>query len=440
MTFRLPSRFARLAPSLALASFLLVSACATDPVRQPAPIETGQTRPDNRPDRPDRGIEEDGLEGIHEDEGITAAENVPEANPGYFTPEFMGGQDIFRIGVLLPFSHPNSGVREEAEGMLAGIEMALFDHGADNMLLLPKDTAGSQSQTVSMAESALREGADVILGPLFGTNIAALNRQGVTSGTQVIGFSNDRDVAGGNTWLASITPEEEVAALVDHAVSQGYRQFAYFGPQSDIGQRIETALQREATRVGGRVAATGFYPASTQSPDSEARYIANAVNSAQQSGSPVAILIPERGTQLRRVAPLLSYYGMSRRAQMMGLSGWDDTAIWREPSLRGGWFVAPPRGDVQAFNTKFQRIYGRGPSSLAATAYDAASLVAQLGADGEVTRGELSSEDGFVGINGLFRFDKQGTTQRRLSVYEISGSDGAVEVRRAAESFDPGIS
>ncbi|WP_018149266.1 penicillin-binding protein activator [Henriciella marina] len=440
MTFRLPSRFARLAPSLALASFLLVSACATDPVRQPAPIETGQARPDTRPDRADRGVDEEGLDGIHEGEGITAAENVPEANPGYFTPEFMNGRDLFRIGVLLPFSHPNSGVREEAEGMLAGIEMALFDHGAENMLILPKDTAGSQSQTVSMAESALREGADVILGPLFGTNIAALNRQGVTSETQVIGFSNDSNVAGGNTWLASITPEEEVAALVDHAVSQGYRQFAYFGPQSDIGQRIETALQREATRVGGRVAATGFYPATTQSPDSEARYVANAVNSAQQSGSPVAILIPERGTQLRRVAPLLSYYGMSRRAQMMGLSGWDDTAVWREPSLRGGWFVAPPRDDVQAFNTKFQRIYGRGPSSLAATAYDAASLVTQLGADGEVTRDELASEDGFVGINGLFRFNGQGTTQRRLSVYEISGSDGAVEVRRAAESFDPGIS
>jgi hypothetical protein len=77
---------------------------------------------------------------------------------------------------------------------------------------------------------------------------------------------------------------------------------------------------------------------------------------------------------------------------------------------------------------------------LAATAYDAASLVAQLGADGKVTHDELASEDGFVGINGLFRFNAQGTTQRRLSVYEISGSDGAVEVRRAAESFDPGIS
>ena len=352
----------------------------------------------------------------------------------------MGDRDLFRIGVLLPFSHPNSGVRAEAEGMLAGIEMALFDHAGENMLVLPKDTAGSQSQAIAMAEEVLDEGADVILGPLFGTNIEALNREGLGSETQIIGFSNDSSVAGGNTWLASITPEQEVAALVSYAMSQGYRQFAYFGPQSDLGQRIETALQREASRVGGRVAASGFYPESTQSPDSEARYIANAVNNAQQGGGKVAILIPERGTQLRRVGPLLSYYGMSRSVQMMGLSGWDDQSIWREPSLRGGWFVAPSRDDVQAFNTKFQRIYGTGPSALASTAYDAAALVSQLGADGEVTREEIASRDGYLGVNGVFRFDGSGTTERRLSIYEVSGSQGAVEINKAAQTFDPGTS
>ena len=443
MTFGLPSRFARLAPSLALASFLLVTACATDPMRPPAPIETGQSRGDrgnDRPDRSDQGVEEEGLDGLHDDEGITPAEDVSDAGNGYFTPDFMGDRDLFRIGVLLPFSHPNSGVRAEAEGMLAGIELALFDHAGENMLVLPKDTAGSQSQAIAMAEQVLEEGADVILGPLFGTNIEALNREGLGSETQIIGFSNDSSVAGGNTWLASITPEQEVAALVSYAVSQGYRQFAYFGPQSDLGQRIETALQREASRVGGRVAASGFYPESTQSPDSEARYIANAVNNAQQGGGKVAILIPERGTQLRRVGPLLSYYGMSRNVQMMGLSGWDDQSIWREPSLRGGWFVAPSRDDVQAFNTKFQRIYGRGPSSLASTAYDAAALVSQLGADGEVTRDEIASRDGYLGVNGVFRFAPSGTTERRLSIYEVAGSQGAVEINKAAQTFDAGTS
>ena len=44
MTFRAPSRFAGLAPSLVLAVSVLVSACATQPTQPPAPIQTGENR------------------------------------------------------------------------------------------------------------------------------------------------------------------------------------------------------------------------------------------------------------------------------------------------------------------------------------------------------------------------------------------------------------
>ena len=327
---------------------------------------------------------------------------MPLPVPGKFTPEYLEGRDIYRAAVLLPFSHPNAGVRAEAEGMLAGIEMALFDHANQEFVLLPKDTAGSQSVAVEEAEQARREGAEVFLGPLFGANVAALNSDPMMAGMPIIAFSNDRTVAGGSTWLASITPEEEVKALVDYAVSQGIRQFAFFGPQSDLGTRIQASLQFEVQQAGGIVVATGFYPAGEGSPTSEAQFLSRSINQASNSGR-VAVLIPERGTQLRRVAPLLAYYGTRRTVKMMGLSGWDDPGIWREPSLTGGWFVAPPKADLEAFDARYRRIYGRAPSSLASQAYDAASLIMQLAKDGEVDRDELMERGGFYGLNGLFR-------------------------------------
>lgn len=363
---------------------------------------------------------------------------MPLPVPGKFTPEYLEGRDVYRAAVLLPFSHPNAGVRAEAEGMLAGIEMALFDHGNDEFVLLPKDTAGSQTVAIEEAEQARREGAEIFLGPLFGANIAALNEDRSLAGTPIIGFSNDRNVAGGSTWLASITPEEEVKALVEYAVGKGIRQFAYFGPQSDLGVRIQSALQFQATQAGGVVVSTGFYPAGEGSPTSEAQYLARSINQAEASGGRVAVLIPERGTQLRRVAPLLAYYGVNRSVKMMGLSGWDDASIWREPSLTGGWFVAPPKADIEAFDSRYRRIYGRAPSSLASQAYDAASLVMQLAKDGEVDREELTVRDGFYGLNGLFRFSPDGTSQRKLAIYEISPS-GAEEIQPAGTSFGPDI-
>ena len=366
-------------------------------------------------------------------------EGMPVPLPGLFTPEFLEDKDLMRAGVLLPFSHPNAGVRAEAEGMLAGIEMALFDHAGDNFVLLPKDTAGSRSQASEVASQARAEGAEFFLGPLFGSSIAALNEDRSLAGVPIVGFSNDRDVAGGSTWLASISPEEEVASLVEYAVNNGYRQFAYFGPDSDLGMRIDTALKFEAGQHGGMVVASGFYPAGTESPTSEAEYLAQSVNSAAEFGGPVAVLIPERGTQLRKVAPLLAYYDMNRETKLLGLSGWDDPGVWREPQLRGAWFVAPPQSDIQGFETRYRQIYGRAPTSLAALAYDAAALAISLSADGELSREEIMNETGFVGLNGLFRFIADGTAQRKLSIYEISPSDGARLIKRGETTFEPGI-
>lgn len=437
MTSRAQSRFGRLAPSLVFAAFLALAGCATGPASPPAPISSGKPRVD--PGGGGKGPGSGGPASLHSNGIVIDANGLPVPLPGLFTPEFLKGKELVRAGVLLPFSHPNSGVRAEAEGMLAGIEMALFDHAPETFVLLPKDTAGSRSQTVEVAEQAKSEGAEFFLGPLFGNSVAALNENRFLGGMPVIGFSNDRDVAGGNTWLASISPEEEVAALVEYAVNNGYRQFAYFGPQSALGMRIETALQFEAGQNGAMVVASGFYPEGSGSPTSEAEYLARSINSASQYGGPVAVLIPERGTQLRKVAPLLAYYDMNRQTKLIGLSGWNDPAVWREPSLKDAWFVSPPKSDLDAFEARYRRIYGRAPTSLAAQAYDAAALVISLSADGELTRDEIMTEDGFVGLNGLFRFIADGTAQRKLSIYQITPNDGAKLIKRGELTFDPGI-
>lgn len=72
---------------------------------------------------------------------------------GPYTPPHMEGRELIRAGVMLPFSHPNERVRQQAEGMLAGIELALFDFANENIVLIPTDTGGSQSQAAMAARS-----------------------------------------------------------------------------------------------------------------------------------------------------------------------------------------------------------------------------------------------------------------------------------------------
>ena len=392
------------------------------------------------------GVEEDGMNDLNEG-----------APTGPYTPPHMEGREIIRAGVLLPFSHPNERVRQQAEGMLAGIELALFDFDNSNIVLMPTDTGGSLSQATSAADVLRDKGVDVVLGPLFGANVQPVKEAltpepepgffGMASEPEeapkpVIAFSNDRSVASYGAWLASIAPEEEVAAIIEYAALRGYDQFAFFGPQSSLGTRIEAAMQEAVTENGGFMLTSGFYPASSTNPNTEAEYFATTVAAAVERGARVAVLVPERGNRLRRIAPLLAYYGVdTRRVKMLGTSGWDNSDIWREPSLRGAWFPTAPSADIADFEQRFARMYGAPPSSLAAVSYDAAALVVALSEDGALTPEELINRDGFMGVNGLFRFRDDGTAERSLAIMEIdpTADGGAKAILPVSPSFAPTI-
>jgi hypothetical protein len=138
-----------------------------------------------------------------------------------------------------------------------------------------------------------------------------------------------------------------------------------------------------------------------------------------------AVLMPEAGTALRSLAPLLPFYGVDpERVLFMGTSRWDDKTIAREPALRGGVFATSDKEARDAFLTEYERAYGDAPTSLASLAYDAVQLGA-LVADGD-PRGRLDrieSPVGFYGTDGYLRFTPEGRPERGLAVYTVMDGD-----------------
>jgi ABC-type branched-subunit amino acid transport system substrate-binding protein len=336
--------------------------------------------------------------------------------------------------VLLPFSHPTANVRAEAEAMLAGIELALFENGGTDFLILPKDTAGRASTAEARADEAVDEGVDIILGPLFGAEVTPVKDAVGRSQIPVVAFSNDRTVAGGGSYLASVMPEEEVVRIMGYAASRGTRTFAFLGPDSAYGRQVETAMRAEAAKNGWTVIGAGFYDPSS-SASSEVSRVAKLIKA---ESSQVGLLIPERGTKLLSIAPLLVVNGIDPgRTRFLGTSIWDDSAIWREPALAGALYSAVDPDNMTTFKDTYRRIYGRAPTDLAAAAYDAAALAITLAGENNMKHGGVTDPDGFMGVNGLFRFRLDGTSERGLAVKEIRQS-GASVVEKGVTRFGPG--
>ena len=420
------------APSLLLATLLMAAACATQPARPPVSIGSGQPRVD--PVTGETVTPEPGEEYEYDDDWLSPIAR----DDGGLTPEFMRGRDVKRAAVLLPFTHPTASVRVEAESMLAGIELALFEFGGPDFLIMPMDTAGRTSTAEARADEAIRDGADLILGPLFAANVGAVKEAAQRESVPIIAFSNDRSVAGGGAYLASLMPEEEVVRVMGYAATRGTRTFVFLGPDSAYGRQVEAAMRAEAARNGWYIAATSFYSPG-EGASAEASYIAGVIR--QQGGSAnerIGVVIPERGVTLLSIAPLLIVNGIDLgRVRLLGTSIWDDPSIWREPALEGALFATRDPDNLAAFQDSYNRIYGRRPSELAAAAYDAAALAISLSDDGRVMHSEMTDPNGYMGVNGLFRFRLDGTAERGLAVKQIRES-GAEVVEKGINTFPPG--
>ena len=119
----------------------------------------------------------------------------------------------------------------------------------------------------------------------------------------------------------------------------------------------------------------------------------------------------------------------TKRVQLLGTGLWDDPRIFSDSTLQGGLYAAPDGTGFRNFAARYRTRYGQDPVRTATLAYDAVALVAAL----VKTQGPqrfsdqtLTNSSGFAGIDGLFRFRRDGTNERGLAVLRVAPGGGQV--------------
>jgi len=369
----------------------------------------------------------------------------PQTKDG-IAPAHLAGKPLNRLALLLPFTAGNPRLQEEAASMLQAAELALFDRDSDDTVLIVLDSQGTSAGAGQAAEAAIAAGADVILGPVLAGEVRAVSRVAARRDVPVVAFSTDTNVAGRGTYLLSFPPEAEVARIVEYAAGLGTTNFAILGPSNEYGRRVGEAYRNEVRNVGAQVTAAGSYTGNDISAMQEpAKRMADFYRRGEAASGATgkqpfeAVLLPEGGTALRSLAPLLPFYNSSMNTvQFLGTALWmrEDTA--REPALSGGLFAGPDQGTREVFETAYERAYGAEPSRLASLAHDAVDVGAVIAAGDPRTR-RIRAEDpqGFYGADGFVSFNTDGTPARGLAVYEIVG--GRFRVVDPAPRGAPGI-
>jgi branched-chain amino acid transport system substrate-binding protein len=352
--------------------------------------------------------------------GIFGDKTPDQTNPtSPSTTEIGTGQ--IKVGLILPLS-AGAQAGLAAQSLKNAAEMAIAERDGQNIRLLVKDDGGTSQGSQQAAQQAVNDGAEIILGPLFGHSVSGVAAIARGKGIPVIAFSTDVAVAANGVYLLSFLPESDVDRIVQFATINGKRSFAALLPDNAYGTVVEAAFKQIVPRRGGRIVALERYPL-------DLGRLQGATRSVAQASSRVdAIFIPDGSDAVPGVAKALSANG-AKKVQLLGTGLWDDTRIFTDPDLQGGWYAAPDSSGFRSFSTRYKARFNQDPARAATLAYDAVTLVIALAK----TQGErrfaaevLTNSAGFAGVDGIFRFKPDGTNERGLAVLRVVTGGGEI--------------
>jgi ABC-type branched-subunit amino acid transport system substrate-binding protein len=344
-------------------------------------------------------------------DGLTLATEVPDKKA-----------EPQSVALILPLSVPGQG-GIIGKSLKQAAELALFDRDSPAVQLTIKDDRGTPEGARAAAEQAVKDGARLILGPVFAKSVAAVAPVARQASVPVIAFSNDRHVAGNGVYLLGFQVEREVARMVAYAAQHGKRRFAALVAEDALGKLATQSFKEEVARAGGNIIALEHYPPSANGVLEPMRAISTLLRAAADGGGPVdALFIPGGQENLETIARLIPQADIATdKVKLIGTGGMDYPNAGRDPALVGAWYPgSDPRG-WSDFAQSYAKTYGQAPPRIASLAFDAVTLAVALAGGPEGRRfspAELTGRS-FSGVDGSFRLLADGTTERGLAILEV---------------------
>ena len=338
------------------------------------------------------------------------------------------------VALLVPQSSASAGGL--AQSLENAARLAVNDLASVEIDLRVYDTGGTAAGAAAAAEMAIDDGARIFVGPLFAEAAASAGQVAAGRGLNVLTFSNNPAIAGGNVFLLGNTFQTASDRLVRYAISQGVGDI-YVVNANDPAEIVgRDAIVRAAQANGARVAGVGSFDLSQQG-------VINAIptisSDYRSSGANAVFVTSGTSGALPFLAELLPENGVGPdNAQFIGLQRLDiPTSALSLGGLQGAWFAVPSPDLAARFSARYQAAFGSQPSPVAGLAYDGIAAIGALVAQGNsdaLTVDALTQGQGFAGVNGPFRLFRSGTNERGLAVAQIQNNQ-VIVIDPAPRSF-----
>jgi branched-chain amino acid transport system substrate-binding protein len=358
---------------------------------------------------------------------LAACQAIPRGGngpPPVVSPDPLDG--MHRVALLLPMTGPDGDVGLSLANATA---LALSDTKANNIQLSTYDTTLG---VTAATNRAVADGNKLILGPLRGDQVLEVANIARPKNIPILSFSNDTGVAGRNVFLLGHLPNQSIDRAVRYAKAQGLTRFGAIIPRNTYGQRANASLAQSVRAVGAVLVGV-------QETDGNAASVDAATKKLAALGTIDAVLVADSGRASLGVVPALRRNGL-RGAKVIGTDLWNiDGSLASNSMMYGAWFASVSDNLYNQYAGKYRARFGRAPLRLSSLGYDSILLVARIARGGwrpgtAFPTSQLTDPQGFIGVDGAFRFMSNGLTERMLEVQEIQAGK-FVTISAAPTSF-----
>ncbi len=327
------------------------------------------------------------------------------------------------VALLVPHGSSAPGEAALARDLEAAARMAVADLSGVQINLRVYGTAGQPAQAQQAALNAVADGAKIIIGPLHAEAANAVAVAVAPKNVNVLAFSNNPTIAGGNLFILGQTFDNTADRLTRFAARQGKKRILTVYSNNLAGQLGQQAIAKAAANSGAQIVANVGYDFSQNGVVAAVPQITAA---AQTNSADAIFLTANSAGALPLFAQMLPENGLDpAMMQYIGLARWDTPPqTLALPGVQGGWFAMPDQGKASRFQARFAQTNGNQPHPIAGLAYDGVAAVGALiktGKRNALSKSGLTQSAGFQGVDGVFRLRGDGTNQRGLAVATVRG-------------------
>lgn len=367
---------------------------------------------------------------------IAACAPVAITGPGGNSGPRIDPTQPVQVALMVPGGTGDASNDFLAQNLENAARLAISDLTGAQIDLRVYNTGPDPQQAANAALLAQSEGAKILLGPLFADAANAAGLALASSGVNVLAFSNNPTIAGGNVFILGPTFRTSAERLIGYGQRNGLNSYFVAHAEDLQGNVGRDAISSAIAANGATLAGVQSYPLSQDGILARASTIAGAANA---SGADAIFLTAGVNADLPILATALPEAGLSPSdVRYVGLTRWNAAPqALALPGLQGGLFAIPDQNMTAIFESRYAQAYGEAPHPLAGLAYDGIAAIGALIAQGNpnaLTRAALTQGQGFQGTNGIFRLLPDGTNERGLAVATIQNNQ-VVIVEAAPRSF-----